>query len=257
MYTRALITHPKTRPRIVMQPGQVRAIVMHWTANKDAGANAMANRNYFNNGSPDENGKPRPASAHFCVDSERVVQCLPTNEVGYHVGDPRKNKECAPLNAILRQGFKTPNFTTVGVEMCVNRDGNLMLMKGRACLLAARLLFEHGLEIRQLVRHWDITGKVCPAFYVPVGKDALLNTAGWIGFCRQAEAELDILKVTHTRARVTSPELNLRAEANATAPILGALIRGEPISYQKSRMRGTWAEVWPGHWVNTKFSEPF
>lgn len=253
-YTRALIENKITRPRIVLQPGQVKAVVVHYTANDDRGANAMRNRNYFNNGSPDEKGKPRPASAHYCVDSERIVQCLPGNELGYHVGDPRKNTLCRQRNRELSAGFKTPNFRTVGLEMCVNADGDFNRMRGRSISLAARLLYENDLTTRGLVRHWDVTGKICPEYYAPVGKQAAANAAAWIGFCTQVGDELATLRITNQRARVASAELNVRSGPSASADLLGTLIQNEPFIYQKSQMVGNWAEIWPGHWVNLRFT---
>lgn len=259
-YTRALIEHQLTRPALrpnggeYLQPGPVKAIIAHWTANENRGANAMANRNYFNNGAPGPGGKLRAASAHYCVDSERVVQCLPDHEIGFHVGDRPQGRYTDTGNRI-RGKKPTPNYYTVGFEMCVNADGDFSQMRGRAISLAARLLFTHALQITDLYRHWDITGKPCPAFYVPVGAKKYENAAAWVGFCAHVNEELQTLQITHKRAMVTHDVdfLRLRAAPNVNAEPLGQLYPGERVCFNATA--GNWAEVWPGHWANQKFLE--
>jgi N-acetylmuramoyl-L-alanine amidase CwlA len=46
----------------------LKAIIIHWTANTNRGANAMANRNYFNSKHYDTNGNIIYASAHYIID---------------------------------------------------------------------------------------------------------------------------------------------------------------------------------------------
>lgn len=65
--TEALLTNKSARPGKSIVP---KGVVIHWTANPKAGADAMANRHYFN--------KPTTvASAHFIVDDKQIVRCLP------------------------------------------------------------------------------------------------------------------------------------------------------------------------------------
>ena len=62
----------------------LKAIIIHWTANTRAGANAQANRNYFNTKPRILNtqGKTVFASAHYVVDDRTIMRCLPEDEVG-------------------------------------------------------------------------------------------------------------------------------------------------------------------------------
>jgi len=74
--TEMLLTNPTARPGTKIVP---KGLVIHWTANERKGADAVANRNYFN--------KPTTeASAHYIVDDWQIVRCLPEIEMGYHVG---------------------------------------------------------------------------------------------------------------------------------------------------------------------------
>ncbi|MEL6866296.1 MAG: N-acetylmuramoyl-L-alanine amidase, partial [Bacteroidota bacterium] len=81
--TKQFLTHRRTRPALRNRSWytirQLKGIVAHWTANRSRGADAMANRNYFNT-------TDRYASAHYIIDDHSIIQCLPDHEVAYHVG---------------------------------------------------------------------------------------------------------------------------------------------------------------------------
>ena len=148
--TDMLLTNKNARPGTKITP---RGLVIHWTANEGKGANAVANRNYFN--------KPTTeASAHYIVDDKQIVRCLPENEMGYHVGAKQYKPEAvAKLSSY-------PNNCTIGIEMCVNADGNFQETYRRTVELAADILKRHGWGVDRLWRHFDITGKNCPAYFV-------------------------------------------------------------------------------------------
>lgn len=182
--TEALLTHPTARPalrnREYYRIRKVKAVVMHWTANTGRGANALANRNYFNMGT-------RPASAHYVVDDHSIVQCLPDTEIGYHVGAKRYHPAG---RALMDGGGLGPNFYTIGIEMCVNSDGDWNKTLENSIELAALLLHRHGLRSNDLLRHYDITGKDCPRM--------LLDPARWKSFCALVELKLMELELIET-----------------------------------------------------------
>lgn len=147
--TEMLLTNPNARPGTRITP---RGLVIHWTANEGKGANAIANRNYFN----------RPttvASAHYIVCDKQIVRCLPENEMGYHVGAQSYKP------AALERLSSYPNNCTIGIEMCVNADGDFRTMYRNTLELAADILHRYGWGVDKLWRHYDITGKNCPAFF--------------------------------------------------------------------------------------------
>jgi len=148
--TDMLLTNKTARPGLKIVP---RGLVIHWTANEGKGANAVANRNYFN--------KPTTeASAHYIVDDKQIVRCLPENEMGYHVGAKSYKPEA------LKQLSSYPNNCTIGIEMCVNVDSDFRAMYKRTVELAADILKRYGWSVDKLWRHYDITGKNCPAYFV-------------------------------------------------------------------------------------------
>lgn len=145
-----LLSNKNARPGTRITP---RGLVIHWTANEGKGANAVANRNYFN--------KPTTeASAHYCVDDKQIVRCLPENEMGYHVGAKSYKPDA------LKRLSSYPNNCTIGIEMCVNSDGDFRTMYQNTLELAADILKRYGWDVDHLWRHFDITGKNCPAYFV-------------------------------------------------------------------------------------------
>lgn len=166
----------KGRPQKKITP---KGLVIHWTANTGKGADADNNRNYFNNSGV-------YASAHYIVDDYQIVQCLPENEMAYHVG--AKSYKPTKLS-------NYPNDCTIGIEMCVNSDGNFDKMYKNTVELAADICKRYGWTRDNLYRHYDITGKDCPRYFVDNGTAMLYGFAsaslGWERF--KADVEIAIL----------------------------------------------------------------
>jgi hypothetical protein len=114
----------------------------------------MANRNYF------ENHPQNKVSAHYVVDDRQVVQCLPEDEMGYHVGARRYQPRA------LKELSRYPNNCTIGVEICVNADADFSKTYRNAVALVADILRRHGWGVDRIWRHYDVTWKDCPRFFV-------------------------------------------------------------------------------------------
>lgn len=231
----AFLTHPVSRPALrnakAFALTDVKAIVAHWTANTGKGADAIANRNYFNLGS-------RYASAHYCVDSRQAVRCLPETEVGYHVGANRYK----PDGVRLKMGYASPNYTTIGFEMCVNSDGDWNQTLRYSVALAAWLLRKHALTIYDLYRHFDITGKDCPRMFVP--------EPAWAEFKKAVQAMMNNIPET-ARYLVAAKGLNVRIGPSAEYPASYELKMGEPVLV--ATMQNGWANIAPDEWVNARY----
>lgn len=249
---RDFIQHPITRPAIRAGKAQhyslraVRAVIVHWTANTARGADAAAHRRYFNAGSPDVKGRPRAASAHYLVDDRAIVQCLPESEVGFHVGD-RPEGRYRPAGRDLMKGYTslTPNFFCIGVELCVNQDGDWSHTYRHGIDLCALLLLKHDLPIAALLRHHDVTGKDCPRM--------LLDPSAWALFRTTVQYAMAALQVAGVRrATVTAKGLNVRAGAGVSFPVLYELKAGEPVLAFETAASG-WTRIGEGEWVNGKF----
>ncbi|SKA99739.1 SH3 domain-containing protein [Caloramator quimbayensis] len=209
--TQMLLTN-HNRPKIKLK--KLKVIVMHWTANTGKGANAVANRNYFNS-------TDRYCSAHYIVDDHQIIQCIPDNEVAYHVG---ANKYM-PAGQKIMEGKWGPNFFTIGIEMCVNSDGNWDKTYQNAVELAANLLKKHGLSINNLYRHYDITGKDCPRM--------LLSDSAWNIFKSKVQAQMNHSSPQHNqykKGEVIATTLNCREKPDKNAAINGKLSKGSQVT---------------------------
>lgn len=137
-----LTVNPYSRPGTVL-PG-VNGIVIHYTANP--GATAIANRNYFENLKDTHTTK---ASSHFIVGLDgEIVQCIPTGEIAYASNDR--------------------NGDTLSIECCYEKeDGSFNQATYDSVIqLTAWLCARFGLTSEQVIRHYDVTGKLCPLYYV-------------------------------------------------------------------------------------------
>lgn len=145
----------------------IRYLVVHYTG---APGTARNNGAYF--ASRGDIG----ASAHYFVDAQDIVQSVPDSGRAWHCGAAvYKHPECR-------------NDNSIGVELCCYQDAS-----GRwrfdpatvdnAVQLIRTLMAQYNIDIDHVVRHYDVTGKVCPE---PYARDA----AAWDEF----------------KARLTAPE---------------------------------------------------
>jgi len=137
-----LTVNPYSRPGTALE--KVNGIVIHYTANP--GATAIANRNYFENLKDTHTTK---ASSHFIVGLEgEIVQCIPTAEIAYASNDR--------------------NSDTISIECCYqNEDGSFEQATYDSVIrLTAWLCAKFGLTTEDVIRHYDVTGKLCPKYYV-------------------------------------------------------------------------------------------
>ena len=122
----------------------VHNIVIHYVANPMT--SAISNRNYFE-GLKDSH--ETTASAHFVIGLKgEIIQCIPTSEIAF-----ASNKR---------------NTDTLSIECChENEDGKFNDRTYQSLVeLCAFLLGKFNLTPDDLIRHYDVTGKMCPKYYV-------------------------------------------------------------------------------------------
>lgn len=126
------------------ESNQITGIVIHYTANP--GATAQQNRDYFEGLKDSHLTK---ASSHFIVGLDgEVIQCVPTWEVAYASNDR--------------------NMDTVSIECChPDESGKFNKETYRSMVqLTAWLCEKFGLDEEDVIRHYDVTGKNCPKYFV-------------------------------------------------------------------------------------------
>ena len=137
-----LTVNPYSRPGT--ETNKITGIVVHYTANP--GSTAMDNRNYFEGLKDSHETK---ASSNFVVGLEgEIVQCVPTWEEAY--------------------ASNSRNIDTVSIECChpdetgrFNDDTYRSMVK-----LCAWLCMKFDLTSEDVIRHYDVTGKNCPKYFV-------------------------------------------------------------------------------------------
>lgn len=128
-------------------------LVVHYTAGD--GDTARNNGDYFSRG-------PVGASAHWFVDEEEVVLSVPQEHTAWHCGAKTY------LHPQCRNG------NSVAVELCSKKDekGNYFIPQRtleRAQALLRELMKQYGIPTERVLRHFDVTGKKCPAPLVEAG----------------------------------------------------------------------------------------
>ncbi|MDD4066627.1 MAG: N-acetylmuramoyl-L-alanine amidase [Clostridia bacterium] len=125
----------------------VEKIVVHYVGNPNT--TAEANRNYFNNL---KNQNNTYASSHYIVGLEgEIIRCIPESEVAYHSGN------------------LDMNYKSIGIENChPDTSGKFKEVTYNALVeLCADICKRYGLiPDTQIIRHFDVTGKKCPLYYV-------------------------------------------------------------------------------------------
>lgn len=138
----------------------VKGLIMHYTANK--GGTARNHKTYFNN----LNGIY--ASAHLFVDDDEAICIIPFDEVAYHANDTVKYNADGTIYKPLYSKIGNANYGTIGLEMCLDKNGNITEKTFQNAVKAVKeLVAKYPAITRNTIwRHYDVTGKNCPAPWV-------------------------------------------------------------------------------------------
>lgn len=137
--------------------GRIKYIVIHYVG---ALGDAKANCQYYGGGN-------RNASAHYFVGfAGDIWQCVEDANIAWHVGSSSyAHPECRNANAI-------------GIEMCVRKRNTSSLGAtdkdwyfedatiASTVELTKYLMQKYGVSPDRVIRHYDVTGKICPNPYV-------------------------------------------------------------------------------------------
>lgn len=154
---------------------QIKYIVIHYVG---ATGGAKDNCLYFEK-------EYRGASAHYFVGHKgEVWQCVEDKDVSWHCGaDSYKHPEAR-------------NDNSIGIELCCRKDakGNWYFEDATyttAIELVKELMAKYNVPISNVIRHYDVTGKVCPEPFVSnKGKYT------WTGFKNALTAKETVLDNT-------------------------------------------------------------
>ena len=131
-----------SRPGIALE--EINGIVVHYVAN--AGSTGWENRHYFEGLAESHETK---AGAHFIIGLDgTIIQCVPLDELTY----------CS----------NSRNVDTISIECChPEEDGKFTEETYQSLVKLCKWLMErYHLEEEEVIRHYDVTGKKCPLYFV-------------------------------------------------------------------------------------------
>ena len=155
----------------------IKYLAIHFTAGSSSiGGRAMNVKRTF---------ETSPSSADFCVDDRYIVQFNPDikNNYCWAVGDSKKSTGGASMNGIAL------NKNTISIEICSSCKSGFSVANANhegwyfteaainnAVKLAKILMKTYNIPVERVVRHYDITGKLCPGLvgwndYYVIGND--------------------------------------------------------------------------------------
>ena len=141
----------------------IKYLAIHFTAGSSSiGGRAMNVKRTF---------ETSQASADFCVDDRDIVQFNPDikNNYCWAVGDSKKSTCGASMNGIAL------NKNTISIEICSSCKSGFSVANANhegwyfteaainnAVKIAKILMKTYNIPVERVVRHYDITGKLCP-----------------------------------------------------------------------------------------------
>lgn len=138
---------------------KIKYIVWHYTAND--GDTDESNAKFFKT-------KNRNASAHYFVDDDSITISVPDTYVAWSVGGSRYSNYKTTGGASL---YKIcTNTNSINIELCDTvKNGKYDVSEktlNNAIELTRSLMKKYNIPISNVVRHFDVTGKSCPSYYV-------------------------------------------------------------------------------------------
>lgn len=137
----------KSKARVGNGTNTRRYITLHETANRSRGANAQAHANL-------QSRLGMASSWHYQVDDKQVIRSYKDTQIAWHAGS------------------STGNLNSIGVEICVNADGNYEKALENASKLIQYLRKKNGIPRSRVVQHNHWSGKNCPTILRSRGVNA-------------------------------------------------------------------------------------
>lgn len=186
----------------------IKYLVYHYTAND--GDTDENNAKYFHN-------NVVKASAHRFVDDDSVTTSVPDNYVAWHCGGGLQGSKGHTYYK------KCTNTNSIGIEMCdTKRNGKYEVTpktRSNAIALGKELVKKYGIKKENVIRHYDVTGKNCPAYFVK-------DEEAWKKF-RDEIFETEKKQFKTYYIKVNTKSLNVREGAGTNYKVVKTIKKGE------------------------------
>lgn len=180
----------------------------------------------------------RGASANYFVGHKGDIwQCVNDADIAWHCGASRyKHAYCR-------------NSNSIGIELCCKKRSNGTWYfeeetVNSAIALVKELMAKYGIPVTNIIRHYDVTGKICPEPYVR-------DTAAWNTF----KASLTTgTTASGYKVRVSASSLNVRKGAGIAYGVATTIKKGEVYTIV-DEYQG-WGKLKSGAgWISLKYTE--
>ena len=132
----------------------IKYIVIHYVGAVSTAAN---NASYYAN-------NRLSASAHYFVDEKEIWQSVEEYNAAWHCGGPLQGPNGHAYFGICQ------NSNSIGIEMCVKKKNGKWYFEpetvSNTIWLTKQLMKKYNIPIENVIRHYDVTGKICPEPYV-------------------------------------------------------------------------------------------
>lgn len=220
------------RNRTISNRTNIPYLVIHYVG---AVSSAKANCNYFYS-------TYRGASAHYFVDDNSIWQAVLDKDIAWHCGaNSYRHPSCR-------------NSNSIGIEMCCYMNNGVLdisdAVVNNTIELAAYICKKYGITIDRVIRHYDVTGKNCPAPFVRDG-------GRWNEFKNRLAVAINGAPVTPSNPEhdtmnkimyvTANGGLNIRNGAGTKYSIIGGLAKNTQVTVYE--MSNGWARIGNGKWV--------
>ena len=139
--------------RTIAKNRKIEYIVIHYVG---AVSSAKNNVDYFYD-------KDRQSSAHYFVDEKSIWQCVEDTNIAWHCGGAKKYFS------------NSRNSNSIGIELCCKKDkAGKWYFEDKtlenATELVRSLMNKYNVKFENIIRHYDVTHKVCPKPFVDDAK---------------------------------------------------------------------------------------
>ena len=170
-----------------MTSRDIKYIVVHYVG---AISTAKNNADYYAN-------NKLQASAHYFVDEKSIWQSVKDKDRAWHCGGGLQGQNGHKFHGVCT------NSNSIGIEMCVKKTSSgewyfePETVKNTVDLVK-HLMDKHNIPIENVIRHYDVTGKNCPAPYV--------NEDNWRDFKNKLVEEENMSQMIYNYVDENMPE---------------------------------------------------
>lgn len=240
--TKATSTHNTT----ATSGRSIKYIAIHYTAGTTSRAGSAKNTaNYFKTTST-------KASADYIVDDSSIVQYNPdpSKYICWHVGGSNYGTKGGSLYGVAK------NANCIGIEICSSSETGKVVpgnnanwyftaaAVNNAVDLAKYLMQKYNIPADRVIRHYDVTGKLCPGI-IGWNKDSG-SESEWQAFKARlsgatASGGTSGTSIAAGVYKVTASALNVRSGPGTGYSKLGKLSKGTQVTVTGSS--GAWAAI--------------